>query len=108
MLTSYFRFQRGNEMGDWIRATFDSIEDLEMAISDLSLDPDVLCFEQRSDEPPEYAAQQQARGNHRALVAWFSLFCATRKPFPNGDQFALGCSRRSTERRSVFSQGLAN
>ena len=69
MVTSYFRFHCGNKMGDWIRATFDSIEDLEMAISDLSLDSEVMCFEQRRDEPPEYAAQQQARRDHRALVA---------------------------------------
>ena len=67
-MTSYFRFEHGNTMGHWIRVAFDNIEDLEMAISDLGLDPEVKSFEQRSDEPPEYAAQQQARQNHRALV----------------------------------------
>ena len=69
MVASYFRFQHAHEMGNWIRVEFESQEALEEAISDLFRDVELEGFERRTDEPPEYAAQRQARRDRRFLVA---------------------------------------
>ena len=61
MVTSFFRFQYANKMGNWIRAEFESEEALEEAISDLCRDEKLERFERRIDEPHEYATQRQAR-----------------------------------------------
>ena len=69
MVTSYFRFQYARELGDWVRVEFESQEALQAAISDLFRDVELEGFECRTDEPPEYAAQRQARRDRRFLFA---------------------------------------
>ena len=93
MVTSYFRFQYANQMGNWIRAEFESQEAMEEAISDLCRDEKLERFERRIDEPHEYAVQRQARRDRCSFYASDVACNQTPLNVPRDTETSLASSR---------------